>query len=223
MIGYSKLDTYLDLVIGGRKNELVANLKVDQQTEILELMKELYSKTTVSRRESKCYKMGDYYFYFTTENDTAYNISEKLEVENIKLEYHSKLLLNVNKIFMKNLTQSDIRKFNTLKFMKDTLILLPYANPDTYISEIRTSIPGWIRNKVWELNSNPLTNIANCYVCNCDVYNESYGWDCSHIIPWCICYLHEVENLKVCCQSCNRKCGIRNLNDYKEEYLINQE
>ena len=76
-----------------------------------------------------------------------------------------------------------------------------------------------IRKMIWKIYSNNKNDSAKCYVCNCNVYNVWNGWDCSHIIPYTTCNTNELDNLRICCQSCNRKCSIRNLDDFREEYI----
>ena len=136
--------------------------------------------------------------------------------------YYAKILLTINESILKGISKKKIKCIETLKFITDTFLVLPYAIPDTYVSEVRTSIPRYIRCAVWDNGCNSRLNTANCYVCNKLVYNDvSNGWDCSHIIPYITCKKHEIDNLRICCQSCNRKCGTRHLNDYKDEVINN--
>ena len=201
----------------GRKNELPNNLKPDQIEEIKGLISKVKILNTKSRREGKLLSKGDYYFYITRDDDTAMIIARKICESEDQCVYYAKLLLNVNEYII-GISKKNIKKIGTLKFKKDTFLVLPYAVPDTYVSEVRTSIPRDVRCAVWDNACNSRINTANCYVCNKLVYNDvSNGWDCSHIVPYITCKKHEIDNLRVCCQSCNRKCGTRQLDDYKDE------
>jgi 5-methylcytosine-specific restriction endonuclease McrA len=79
---------------------------------------------------------------------------------------------------------------------------------------VRRPIPKAIRNELWKSNFNGVN--GNCYVCSRPISFDKF--EASHIIPYSKGGSNSSNNLKPCCQACNRSMGIRNMNDYIAEW-----
>jgi hypothetical protein len=76
-------------------------------------------------------------------------------------------------------------------------------------------IPKAIREEVWKQTIGNTLD-GKCFVCGDKVYFKNF--DCSHILAEKNGGKAEVDNLKVCCQTCNRSCGVMNLMDFKNAF-----
>jgi len=65
------------------------------------------------------------------------------------------------------------------------------------------------------------SNNTTCFVC--DVSISYHDYEAAHVIPLCKGGNNSFENLRICCKSCNKICGTKNLLEFKNEYRkINQ-
>ena len=213
-----------DLIKKRPATELPNLLKDDQLLEIKLNSKYLYSNTTSSRRMGNFYKINDYYYYFTHDDDTIPNILDTIKINDvtidIDMESLSKLMIKINAQLFNSegkihwFSKKDSENYQTLKLKKNTLLLLPIAVPDPYIKTKRPSIPRTLREMVWKETFNNKIR-GNCYVCNKRVYNKQNGWHCAHNIPYIICRKHDLVNLHVSCPTCNLQCGTLVLDVFK--------
>ena len=218
-----KTDLYA-LIEKGTQTELPNILKDDQVFEIVTFQKYLLSMTTKSRRYGIFFQIGDYYCYFSKDDETIPEILGNLNIEGIKLETLSKLMIKINsQLYISEgnvnwFSKSDSNNFGKIKNIKlesDSLLLIPVAIPDPYVYSKRPSIPKGLRQLVWESLFSD-SNQGNCYVCSKTIVNENNGWHCAHIIPYIICKTHVLNNLTVSCPTCNLQCGTLNLDQFKD-------
>lgn len=80
----------------------------------------------------------------------------------------------------------------------------------------RKPIPKKLRQDVWsKYNGNKVT--GTCYCCGVLVQNLNKGWHCSHVISDVKGGVLRIENLRVCCRTCNLSMGNQNLYAYIRE------
>ncbi len=212
-----------ELLERGVKTELPNLLQLDQMDEILTLEKYLLSQTTQSRRVGKFFQIGDYFYYFSNENETIPDILSKLEIKDVKLESLSKLMVKLNsqlhssdgeKKWFSKQDSTYYTRIKNLNLKVDSLLILPLAVPDPYHPVKRPAIPSSLRQLVWEQHFHDKAS-GTCYVCSKRIRNENNGWHCAHIIPYIICQCHELKNLRVSCPTCNLRCGTLNFDEFK--------
>ena len=78
-------------------------------------------------------------------------------------------------------------------------------------------IPVEIRNDVWAKYCG-ISKKGKCYVCGDEVQRYNNGWNCSHVKAEVKNGATIVENLRVCCPTCNKSMGDQNLYQYIIDY-----
>ena len=73
-----------------------------------------------------------------------------------------------------------------------------------------------LRKSVWFKYAGNL-NSTKCYVCEIPVNRYNKGWHCSHVIARARGGVNSLENLRVCCPTCNLKMKTKNLYFYINE------
>ena len=98
---------------------------------------------------------------------------------------------------------------------------MDYETMEHIESNHRIKIKKPLRKQVWRTYIGILAGIwgdeGNCFVCQTPIdYDE---FQCGHVISVFHGGQTNIDNLRPICGMCNRDMGIRNLDDYKEEYI----
>ncbi len=79
----------------------------------------------------------------------------------------------------------------------------------------RKSVPDAVRNTLW-ISVFGHNMIGQCYCCNGEVHFIQ-NYEASHVVSVAHGGSDNIHNLRICCKSCNRSMGVKNLEDFKKE------
>jgi hypothetical protein len=79
----------------------------------------------------------------------------------------------------------------------------------------RQGVPDAVRNSLW-IGIFGDSMKGQCYCCNGDVHFV-HNYEASHVVSVAHGGSDNIHNLRICCKSCNRSMGTKNLEDFKRE------
>ena len=145
----------------------------------------------------------------TMKKDEMIRIIETIKLDHLTILTKSELMLIGLRL---NLTMVTTMKEDEMIRIIKTVKSKPH--------KISKSIPGAVRDKVWNENIGVEFGIGKCYCCGGNITRANY--ECGHIVSRATGGDDSVANLKPVCGPCNKSMGIKNMHEFIKEYGMSQ-